>query len=517
MLARLKPLDGTSMTKLRICFTHYRIGDRDGVNAIIFRNIAGLELIHPEWVFSLAGKLSSNIREFEYTYHERFAHIDIPEFSPDSWDKKVPEGTADDYIFAGEELCEKMKTEFADFDVIIAENLQVGNYPPLSYGYYLYVKWCWKHEPRKRFIFRAHDFYKDRPENFINIEKLNAAVYPAVPDWHSVLFPNIPNVYFAAINRTSLNFIYEQGIPEERLFYLPNCLDSTIHPGDGMSPGFRKVLRDRWGLDEHTKILFSPIRCTPRKNIEESLLLLKVLNRLGESSIDAPADLVHSMKFHLILSMNISSGKAASYSRAIDEYVNRNNLPAHIGFRGLIDLERRYDDDGNIRTYSLSDAYAACRAVLTTSILEGFGFVFLEPWTAGKFLIGRNINDVTYDFKTYAGLAFDTLYNKLTVDRIDFPLIGLPNVYAKNRGNILIPEQIETKLEIVSRIDDDNFFGTFIRENHDALKSIVAALTDPDSQDEDIANNSNNIKKYFSQDVISQRLSEIILKAVENT
>ena len=222
------------------------------------------------------------------------------------------------------------------------------------------------------------------------------------PDWHNVLFPNIPNVFFAAINRYSLNFIYEQGIPEHKLFYLPNCLDSTIHTGDKQSLNFRKILKKKWSLDDDERILFSPIRCTPRKNIEESLLLVKVLNRLGGSGIDAPEDLRHSMKFHLVLSMNIESGKAASYCTAIEDYVKKHDFPAHIGFRGLIDLERTYDDESNIRTYSLSDAYAISKAVLTTSTLEGFGFVFLEPWITKNFLIGRNINDVTSDFRTYS-------------------------------------------------------------------------------------------------------------------
>jgi len=502
------------MKKLKILFSHYGIGDRDGVNAVIFRNITGLEHLHPEWEFALAGRLSPNIREFEYTYHERFKLIDIPEFSPGSWLKNIPDGTAEEYIYTGEELCEKMKTEFPSFDIIIAENLQVGNYIPLSYAYYLYAKWCLKHEPNKRFIFRAHDFFKDRPENFVNVIKLNGALDSSITDWHSILFPNMPNVYFTAINRASLNFIYEQGIPEERLFYIPNCLDATIHHGDDQSPDFRKVLEKEWGLAHDEKILFSPIRCTPRKNIEESLLLLRLLNRLGKPGNDTPDSLKHSMKFHLILSMNIESGKAASYSEAIEKYIQEHNIPAHIGFRGLIDLERVYDDEGQIKTYSLSDAYSISKAVLTTSVLEGFGFVFLEPWITDNFLIGRNINDITCDFKTYAGLSFDTLYNNLTINRIDFPLIGTRNIYTRNRGNVLNREQIAKKLEIVSRIDDDAFFSSCIKENHSVLTPIVAALKDPDSQKDIIRSNREGIKQHFSHEKITAMLSDIIIKTI---
>ena len=77
------------MKKLRVLLTHYGIGDRDGVNAIMFRNITGLENLHPDWEFTIAGKLSPNISEFENTYNQRFNNMDLPEFSPGSWDKKV--------------------------------------------------------------------------------------------------------------------------------------------------------------------------------------------------------------------------------------------------------------------------------------------------------------------------------------------------------------------------------------------------------------------------------------------
>ena len=53
-------------------------------------------------------------------------------------------------------------------------------------------------------------------------------------------------------------------------------------------------------------------------------------------------------------------------------------------------------------------------SLLTTSINEGFGFSFMEPWTAGKFLWGRDIEGITEDFKQ-SGLNLDHLYSRIRI------------------------------------------------------------------------------------------------------
>lgn len=57
---------------------------------------------------------------------------------------------------------------------------------------------------------------------------------------------------------------------------------------------------------------------------------------------------------------------------------------------------------------------------MTTSINEGFGFSFLEPWTAGKYLHGRMIKAVCRDFEAN-GVNLDHLYHqiKIPVEWID--------------------------------------------------------------------------------------------------
>ena len=53
-------------------------------------------------------------------------------------------------------------------------------------------------------------------------------------------------------------------------------------------------------------------------------------------------------------------------------------------------------------------------ALVTTSVAEGFGLAFLEPWQMGRPLAGRNLPEITSDFAR-AGLKLDHLYERLDV------------------------------------------------------------------------------------------------------
>ena len=57
---------------------------------------------------------------------------------------------------------------------------------------------------------------------------------------------------------------------------------------------------------------------------------------------------------------------------------------------------------------------AASAFIITTSITEGFGFSFLEPWTAGKTLWGRKLPDICADFEG-AGLDLGHLYEAVNI------------------------------------------------------------------------------------------------------
>ena len=132
-------------------------------------------------------------------------------------------------------------------------------------------------------------------------------------------------------------------------------------------------------------LVLYPVRAIRRKNIGESVLLSLYLLPGQHLGVTLPPNSQRDM---------------ASYQdwRA---YVKRKHLNVHF------EIGRRHAFAGLV---------GAASFMVTTSITEGFGFSFLEPWTAGKMLRGRRLGDICTDFEKN-GLCLDSLY-----DRLDVPL-----------------------------------------------------------------------------------------------
>lgn len=64
------------------------------------------------------------------------------------------------------------------------------------------------------------------------------------------------------------------------------------------------------------------------------------------------------------------------------------------------------------------------QAIVSTSVAEGFGLAFLEPWLFGKEVLGRNLPEITTDF-SQQGLDLSRLYERLLVADDLFDSIAL--------------------------------------------------------------------------------------------
>jgi hypothetical protein len=62
----------------------------------------------------------------------------------------------------------------------------------------------------------------------------------------------------------------------------------------------------------------------------------------------------------------------------------------------------------------LQTLVARSHALVTTSIAEGFGLAFLEPWLLERALVGRDLAEITADF-VEAGVRLPGLYARLDV------------------------------------------------------------------------------------------------------
>ncbi len=216
-----------------------------------------------------------------------------------------------------------------------------------------------------RILLQPHDFAEDgRPENYRLLkEHLGGAL-------EGTLYPAARHVWYAPINHRDRSLLQEIGL--RQIHVLPNAV--TPHPpaaghGPDRKPSPRTVVY--------------PARAIRRKNIGEFLLwsLLAPGGYLFQSTL-APQN--------------------PQWQGIYREWVD---FADELGLPVEFDAGRRHDFAVLVR-----DA----EVLITTSIAEGFGLAFLEPWIEGKRLVGRKLPEITSDFER-DGLDLSGLYERLPV------------------------------------------------------------------------------------------------------
>ena len=155
-------------------------------------------------------------------------------------------------------------------------------------------------------------------------------------------------------------------------------------------------------VDYADNIVLSPIRAIRRKNIGETILLSLFFKNNERLSITLPPN---------------SPADFYSYKGWIN-FVKNKNLN--------VEFESGLKND-------FSKLVLSSRFLITTSISEGFGFSFIEPWCAKKVIWGRKLPDICRDFENN-GISLGHLYSELLVP---VEWIGKDNFYQKWKGCIL--------------------------------------------------------------------------------
>lgn len=174
--------------------------------------------------------------------------------------------------------------------------------------------------------------------------------------------------HYAVINSRDYRVLLKSGLKPEGLHLLPNMIDPRLfdHP--------------RPSAAQH--VLY-PVRAIRRKNIGEALLL----------------SLFFSEPLPLVFTLPPNSPADLARYEAWKAFVANTRL--NVAFDAGRD--RRFDE-----------LVGAAAFLLTTSVAEGFGFSFVEPWLADKLLWGRRLDDVCRDFEQN-GLDLSHLYKRLMI------------------------------------------------------------------------------------------------------
>jgi len=179
--------------------------------------------------------------------------------------------------------------------------------------------------------------------------------------------PYPENCHYAVINSRDFRLLLRAGLTHEGLHLIPDAvrpLPESSSEGKG-------------------DLVLYPVRAIRRKNIGEAVLLSLFLSdeeKVG-ITLEPTGDL-----------------DVRSYSAWV-AFVQSEKLSVLFGL-GLTD--------------SFERVLGRARCILTTSVKEGFGLVFLESWMGNRPLFGRLLPDICADFME-KGVRLDHLYTRLDV------------------------------------------------------------------------------------------------------
>lgn len=229
-------------------------------------------------------------------------------------------------------------------------------------------------ESGERLLLQIHDFPEDgRPGNYqILREDLGGSDERL---FRQSMYPVGNQVFYGVLNRRDFEVLNRAGIPENQIQLLANPVSAPPCLGEG--PRLPDLSYDR--------LILYPTRAIRRKNLGEMLLWSAVAPR---------GDL-----YGCTLAPDNPIAKPI-YQR----WVNRAmawGLP--------IEFEL-----GQRMPVSFESLVQSSDSLISTSVAEGFGLAFLEPWLFGRPLLGRNLPQITTDFVD-VGLDLGHLYESLQI------------------------------------------------------------------------------------------------------
>lgn len=339
----------------------------------------------------------------------------------------------------------------------------------------------WLAESGESILLHMHDFAEDgRPQNYrVNQERASYA---------ADLYPDIGSVHYGVLNARDHKIFTQAGFAAERLHLLANPVEINTPNHSAES----KLLLETLGAE---RLFLYPVRAVRRKNFGE-MLLWAALAQDGDAFATTLGPT--NQNYH------------AAYERW-KCFAQKHELPVHFG------IGEQYD-------WPFETIMQSAHAILTTSIAEGFGLAYLEPWLFGKAIIGRNLPEITADFTANA-IELDGLYDSLPIpcewirmDTLRAALsVGLTAAYAAYERT-LPDDAVERALAGITPKPGYIDFGGLNESLQEAV--IVHVITDPQASsalptlpvsgsESSIRENARQISSRYSQARYAENLTKI--------
>ena len=387
---------------MNILFLHYSFKN-DGVTRALLNSIRGLKELHLGINF-IAGV--------------------------DSFSASIPEYVEKKYIdWSAQDIVSQIKNIAEDADVVIIENPTVGMYPRATFAFKEYSE----KNLDKKIIYRIHDLIDDRPHLFEEFRK--------VFDNFDEIYPTSENVSFLALTSFDKKRLIDKGLKNVNI--LPNSIIlSDLSNNFDENKNLREVFESEKIVNPGEKILVYPVRVEKRKNIEEALLITKLLNESGGN-------------YRLIVTIPY----LGDYMEELEHLAKEYDIPCSIG------RASKYISFSKEDKFTIVDLYSISDLVISTSVREGFGFTFIEPWIAGIPVIGRKISSVTEDFEIN-GINLNHLYGNNVLHNDKDPKERLKKV-KKILSNPEKLKEFSKRLDLKNRISQSQ---SVLENNREAVK-----------------------------------------------
>lgn len=306
----------------------------------------------------------------------------------------------------------------------------------------------------------CHDFAENgRPEN---LEFLKYIIRDSLgDDLQAVLYPDKPAYHFAVINSADMEHIVNYGARRNKVHLLPNPVYFPDSSTQSDKPEIINALARILGIDCSLPVFTYPVRAIRRKNIGEFILLASLF----------------SDKANWLITMAPENPTERLEYDTWKNFCSVNKIKVHFEAGAAV---------------SFTDLMNVSDKCITTSIKEGFGMVFLEPWLFGLPVAGRNIPEITGDF-VKKGISFPAFYTALATNgKNDFP-------------DLSQRKQMDFILSIKK---SDGLKTKFLNDNPEIMRIFQPAPPAIIEQNRKIIKNSYSLESY------GQKLFEIYKRLV---
>lgn len=221
----------------------------------------------------------------------------------------------------------------------------------------------------QKMILQIHDF----PEcsRYLNLEKLNKHT-------NGDNYPQSGNIRYVVINERDRRLMVESGINESTIYLLNNPVPKATLLSTSDSNKIKQAIYHRFKNDfpaakEFGSILLYPVRTIRRKNILEAGLIANLSDK----------------DVNLLVSLPGRSSTEKHYSDVTEECFREGLIPGYWG----IGIEKE-DEYVNYHNF-----WAASDLIISSSVQEGFGYLFLTALLQKKPLFARYL-DITDGFRS---------------------------------------------------------------------------------------------------------------------